>query len=201
MKSILIVEDETIIRSSLRKLLELQSFIVQEAETVKEAAEHDLNSFSLIITDLRLPDAHGTDLISLAAGVPVMVLTSYASLKSGIDAMKLGAVDYIPKPFNFDELLATVIEITSDKQGQHTRYLPSSTAKPSYQVNEPAPALDDSNAGESGQSLDAYFVKFVLDNEDALTETEIADKLGISRKSLWMWRQKHGIPRKKSRKR
>ena len=48
-------------------------------------------------------------------------------------------------------------------------------------------------------SLEDYFVKFVLENQDRKTETELASKLGISRKSLWQKRQKLGIPREKSR--
>ena len=50
-------------------------------------------------------------------------------------------------------------------------------------------------------SLEDYFVRFVLDNQDQLTETELADKLGISRKSLWERRQRLNIPRTKTRKR
>ena len=50
-------------------------------------------------------------------------------------------------------------------------------------------------------SLEDYFVRFVQDNQDQLTETELAEKLGISRKSLWERRQRLNIPRKKTRKR
>ena len=50
-------------------------------------------------------------------------------------------------------------------------------------------------------SLEDYFVRFVLDNQDQLTETELAEKLGISRKSLWERRQRLSIPRKRTRKR
>ena len=50
-------------------------------------------------------------------------------------------------------------------------------------------------------SLEDYFVRFVLDNQDQLTETELAEKLGISRKSLWERRQRLNIPRRKTRKR
>ncbi len=113
-QNILIVEDESVIRSSLKKFLENHNYKVCEAGSVKEAIKHDLMAFSLIITDLRLPGASGTDIIALAPGVPVLVMTSYASLRSAVDTMKLGAVDYIAKPFDFDELLATVKELTRD---------------------------------------------------------------------------------------
>ncbi|MFP6792837.1 MAG: HTH domain-containing protein, partial [Pseudomonadales bacterium] len=50
-------------------------------------------------------------------------------------------------------------------------------------------------------SLKDYFVSFVLENQDQMTETELSQKLGISRKALWQKRQKLGIPREKSRSR
>ncbi|MCO4757554.1 MAG: sigma-54-dependent Fis family transcriptional regulator [Oceanospirillaceae bacterium] len=117
MSQILIVEDETIIRSALRRLLEKHDFNVQDAESVDEATQRfNLNDFNLIITDLRLPGAPGTDLIKLAGSVPVLIMTSYASLRSAVDAMKMGAVDYIAKPFDHDEMLNSVRNILAHRQ-------------------------------------------------------------------------------------
>ena len=107
-KFILIIEDEALIRSSLRNFLEKQNYKICEAGSIGEAVKQDLNKFSLIVTDLRLPGPPGTDIIKLAPNVPVLVMTSYASLKSAVDTMKLGAVDYIAKPFDYDELLQTI---------------------------------------------------------------------------------------------
>ncbi|MEX0584318.1 MAG: response regulator, partial [Natronospirillum sp.] len=63
MANILIVEDEVIIRSALKRLLERHQFTVTEAGSVDEACQHELNDFDLIISDLRLPGAPGTSLI------------------------------------------------------------------------------------------------------------------------------------------
>ena len=65
---------------------------------------------------------------------------------------------------------------------------------------EPAPAPDGDNAQPSG-ALEDFFLRFVLANQDQLTETELAGKLGISRKSLWERRQRLNIPRRRTRKR
>ncbi|GGC00188.1 transcriptional regulator [Marinobacterium zhoushanense] len=109
MSRILIVEDESIIRSALKRLLEKHEYEVCDVASVTEATERfQLPDFDLIISDLRLPGAPGTDLIDLARPVPVLIMTSYASLRSAVDAMKLGAIDYIAKPFDHDEMLATV---------------------------------------------------------------------------------------------
>ncbi len=120
MEHILIVEDETVIRSALRKLLERHDYKISEAGSVQEAQDNfDLNSFDLIISDLRLPGAPGTDLIKHAGDVPVLIMTSYASLRSAVDSMKSGAVDYIAKPFDHDEMLESVATIIANHSPQH----------------------------------------------------------------------------------
>lgn len=109
MSKILIVEDEVIIRTALRKLLTRNKHDVKEAGSVSEAiSKNKLDDFDLIISDLRLPGAPGTDLIKVAENVPVLIMTSYASLRSAVDSMRMGAVDYIAKPFDHDEMLAAV---------------------------------------------------------------------------------------------
>ncbi|ARU87391.1 sigma-54 dependent transcriptional regulator [Pseudomonas sp. M30-35] len=117
MPHILIVEDETIIRSALRRLLERNQYEVSEAGSVQEAQERfSIPSFDLIVSDLRLPGAPGTELIKLGEGTPVLIMTSYASLRSAVDSMKMGAVDYIAKPFDHDEMLQAVARILRDHQ-------------------------------------------------------------------------------------
>jgi len=111
MAEILIVEDETIIRESLKRLLERHGYSVTGAGSVTEAEQETLSSFDLIIADLRLPGEDGTTLITKAAPVPVLIMTSYSSVQSAVDAMKMGAVDYISKPFNHDEMVLTVERI------------------------------------------------------------------------------------------
>jgi two-component system response regulator HydG len=117
MPHILIVEDETIIRSALRRLLERNQYEVSEAGSVQEAQERfSIPSFDLIVSDLRLPGAPGTEMIKLGQGTPVLIMTSYASLRSAVDSMKMGAVDYIAKPFDHDEMLQAIARILRDHQ-------------------------------------------------------------------------------------
>jgi len=112
MRRILILEDEAENRSNLKSLLESYQYHVEAVSSIIEATENfALPSFNLIITDLRLPGQPGTDIIQLAQGVPVLVMTSFASLRSAVDAMKLGAVDYLAKPFDDDDILDIVQNI------------------------------------------------------------------------------------------
>jgi DNA-binding NtrC family response regulator len=112
MSRILIVEDEAVIRTEIRRLLARQGYEVAEAGSVREATEgHELARFDLILADVRLPGASGMDLVDRGGNVPVLMMTSYATVRSAVDAMKRGAVDYIAKPFDHDELLAVVASI------------------------------------------------------------------------------------------
>jgi DNA-binding NtrC family response regulator len=112
MEKVLVVEDEDVIRGALRRLLERNGYQVAEAVSVQDALDHHtLEDFQLIISDLRLPGAPGTDLIQQTDEVPVLIMTSYASVRSAVDSLKAGAVDYIAKPFNHDDMLATVRQI------------------------------------------------------------------------------------------
>ncbi|MBA1331509.1 hypothetical protein QQ73_10260 [Candidatus Endoriftia persephone str. Guaymas] len=88
MSQILIIEDEAVIRTALRRLLERHGFQIAEAGSVEETEALDLNGFDLIISDLRLPGAAGTEIIQHADEVPVLIMTSYASVRSAVEAMK-----------------------------------------------------------------------------------------------------------------
>ena len=116
MQEILIVEDEKIIRDSLSRLLQRNGYEVTVAETVDAAKAEGLHGFDLIIADLRLPGAQGTALIPLAQPVPVLIMTSYSSVQSAVDAMKQGAADYIAKPYNHDEMILTVERLLKNQQ-------------------------------------------------------------------------------------
>ncbi len=111
MIQVLVVEDEVVIRNALKRLLERHKYQVSEAGTVKESLEkYDLDKFDVIISDLRLPGAPGTDIIKTTK-TPVLIMTSYSSIRSAIDSMKMGAVDYIAKPFEHNEIIETVAKI------------------------------------------------------------------------------------------
>ncbi|MBT8769454.1 sigma-54-dependent transcriptional regulator [Metapseudomonas boanensis] len=147
MPHILIVEDETIIRSALRRLLERNQYQVSEAGSVQEAQErYSIPGFDLIVSDLRLPGAPGTELIKLAQGTPVLIMTSYASLRSAVDSMKMGAVDYIAKPFDHDEMLQAVARILKERQESRS----TSGERPSSSRNDKAASSADGEIGIIG---------------------------------------------------
>lgn len=116
MREILIVEDEKIIRESLKRLLERNGYGVTAVSSVDAAEKEGLQGFDLIVADIRLPGAEGTELIPKAQPVPVLIMTSYSSVQSAVDAMKRGAVDYISKPYNHDEMILTIKRILKNQK-------------------------------------------------------------------------------------
>jgi two-component system response regulator HydG len=94
---------------------------VSEAGSVADACErYSLDEFDLIISDVRLPGEPGTSLIDKANPTPVLIMTSFGSMKSAVEAMKQGAVDYISKPFDHDEMLLTIERILRENRTGHS---------------------------------------------------------------------------------
>ena len=117
MSHILLVEDEEVIREALTKLLSKASYQVSSAADLANAQRLlGLEMFDLVISDLRLPDGEGIELIKTLSDTPLLIMTSFASVRSAVDAMKQGAADYIAKPFDHDEMLLCVARLLRQRQ-------------------------------------------------------------------------------------
>jgi two-component system, NtrC family, response regulator PilR len=113
MPKILLVDDEPSILSVLSTLLKAEGYNVESALGGQKAKELMLaEAFDLMISDVRMSPINGMELLRLAhderPAMPVIMLTAHGSVETAIDAMKLGAFDYVTKPFKVDELLITV---------------------------------------------------------------------------------------------
>ncbi|KAB2888533.1 MAG: sigma-54-dependent Fis family transcriptional regulator [Desulfobulbaceae bacterium] len=112
-KSILIVEDEKILRISLADALKAEGYGVLAVADGNEAlAALGEGEFSLVITDIRLPGAGGAEILrktlSESPSTPVIMMTAYATVRDAVEAMRGGAFDYVTKPFDLDEMLVTI---------------------------------------------------------------------------------------------
>ena len=109
MSRILVVEDEQVIRAELARLLARSGHEVVEAGSVPEALSAGASDgFDLVVADLRLPGELGTTLIDVCRTTPVLVMTSYATVRAAVEAMQKGAADFVAKPFDHDEFLLVV---------------------------------------------------------------------------------------------
>ncbi|HVN47660.1 MAG TPA: sigma-54 dependent transcriptional regulator [Bacteroidota bacterium] len=112
-QKILVVDDEQIIRESLSFVLKQEGFSVEEAANGKEAlAKHEADPYTLIITDIEMPEMKGVELLKqIRTRTPealVVIITAFASVETAIQALRAGAADYLLKPINFDDLLYRV---------------------------------------------------------------------------------------------
>jgi two-component system, OmpR family, KDP operon response regulator KdpE len=107
---VLVIDDEPPIRKLLRMGLSTQGYDIIEASNGKIALEKLAEGPALIILDLGLPDIQGHDLLRMIRGrneaVPIVVLSSRGDEAGKVQALDLGADDYLTKPFGMDELLA-----------------------------------------------------------------------------------------------
>ncbi len=114
---VLIIDDEVNIRKTLRLLLSEFDCIIYEAGSVSHAREMIAKSvFDIAIVDIRLPDGTGIEILkefkSVSYDTVVLIITAFSSTEIAVEAMKLGAYDYITKPFNLDEIRIVFRNIT-----------------------------------------------------------------------------------------
>lgn len=136
MLSILIVEDDITFSLMLTTWLGKKGFVVRSSSSVSDAKRRlGEEAFDLVISDLRLPDSDGIDLLkwlkSTHPSLPLIMMTSYAEIQTAVQAMKLGAADYIAKPLNPDELLGKIRELAHVEEKAPTR-IPVSSAPDLY---------------------------------------------------------------------
>jgi two-component system response regulator PilR (NtrC family) len=108
-----IIDDEPIIHEVLGDLLSSEGYKVENSASGEEALDkHSSQSFQLVLLDLLLPGIDGIDVLKKLKKIDpnsvIIIITAFASVESAISAMKIGAYDYIQKPFKHDELLITV---------------------------------------------------------------------------------------------
>ncbi len=109
-RNILIVEDDPIMRLGMSHFLKSQGYPVSQSAGGGEALKAlEKEKFDLIITDLKLPEYNGIDILkkakALSKNIGVIIITAYAEIKSAVEAIKEGAFDYLAKPFSNEELL------------------------------------------------------------------------------------------------
>jgi len=112
---ILIVEDDTVLNEVLTETLQSSGYCAKGANCLAEALE-DLITYqpTLILLDGQLPDGNGIELFNMAARLPpVIMFTAYASIREAIDAIKVGAIEYLVKPIDLEKLEQTIERVLS----------------------------------------------------------------------------------------
>src|SRR5262252_6397226 len=110
--TLLIVDDEELVRWSLRERFSRDGYTILEAGTCAKALDLIASGVDLVLLDYRLPDGDGLTVLrrikELSPDTPVVLMTAFSTVENAVEAMKHGAYHYLNKPFNLDDVAATV---------------------------------------------------------------------------------------------
>ena len=120
MAMVLLVEDDDVLRDVLRYNFEQAGFAVETADTVAEGiAKAKTTAPAFAVVDMRLTDGNGLDVVeSIRAARPdarIIILTGYGNIATAVTAVKLGAIDYLAKPADADEVFAALTRDSEDR--------------------------------------------------------------------------------------
>jgi DNA-binding NtrC family response regulator len=171
-KKALVIDDEQIVLDSVSQILIDENYEVDVSLSGRAGLDWAIERpYDIVLTDIRMPDIGGMrvlrDVKRIKPSLPVVIITGYATTKSAVQAMKLGAADYIEKPFEPEQLLdavARALGISSEAEEQGLIH-----------KDEMAKVL------ERAESDDEFFANLLENGADALDEYDLtkAEKLAI----------------------
>lgn len=132
--NILVIDDDVSFCMLLNTFLTRKGFAVSTAYSIEEAKQlFDQTKFQLILTDVRLPDGDGVEILKYVKEenptIQVILMTGYTDIKTAVNAMKLGAFDYVAKPINSDQILDTIKQALSKSTDKRTVSEPRTAAR------------------------------------------------------------------------
>jgi len=118
---VLVIDDEPIVLKSCDKILSEEGYDVQTVQTGTEGLQRLTGEkFDIVLTDLKMPDISGMEILKRIMesypDVMVIMITGYSTVQTAVEAMKLGAYDYVPKPFTLEELIEAVSKALDKKK-------------------------------------------------------------------------------------
>jgi two-component system response regulator RegA len=175
-RSLLLVDDDTVLRRRLARAFQERGFAVREAGGVADAlALAREESPELAVVDLRVPDGDGLDVLRALKRIDpttiVVMLTGYGSIANALEAVRLGAAHYLTKPADVDELIAAFAREPSDDESPRGEHAPPTLARVEWEHIQRV--LTDCGGNVS----------------------EAARRLGIHRRSLQRKLSKYPVPR------
>ena len=153
MVKILIIDDEKSILDLLSVVFKKEGYRVETSLSAKTALELiDKEEFDLILTDIKLPQMSGMKILKYVKekypAMPVVMITAYGTIKQAIEALKMGAMDYIVKPFNMEELKIIVAQGLENRRIQQENVLLKKDLEEKYGMNN--------MVGKSKKMLEVY---------------------------------------------
>ncbi len=173
-KKILVIDDEATIRLSLVEALAAEGYDVAAAETGEEAlASCHGTQYDLLVTDLKLPGVSGIELLQALRNqgnqIPVIMMTAYSDVKTAVQAMQLGAYNYIQKPFSLSEIKKQVRSALRATEDLGATVVESS----------PAPEVDETPGARAEE--DGRYMRMIRACPGLESVGRILGKIGASR--------------------
>ncbi|VAX30209.1 hypothetical protein MNBD_NITROSPIRAE03-1436 [hydrothermal vent metagenome] len=117
---VLVIDDEAIVRISCQRVLTPEAYDVVATSRGDEAIELLENEhFDVVLTDLKMPDMDGFEVLKIIKerwpDIQVIIITGYGTISTAVEAIKLGAFEYIEKPFTPEDILRVVTKAKQDK--------------------------------------------------------------------------------------
>jgi len=192
---VLVIDDEKVVLDSVKKILLDEGYEVEVNLSGRDGLKDALQShYDIVLTDIRMPDIGGMrvlrDIKRAKPSLPVIMITGYASVKSSVQAMKLGASDYVEKPFTPDQLIKavdTALETAASKKPEPQELI---------HKQEMIKVL------ERASSDNEFFNDLLENGIDALDEYELTgpEKLALAtRDSSWIEQQMGHLTRPQKR--
>ncbi|MCX7765844.1 MAG: response regulator, partial [Candidatus Sumerlaeia bacterium] len=186
-KNILVVDDQPTVCESVKKILSRRGYVVQEAFSAEEAIEKmdkEPQTFSprLVIADLMMPKVDGLELTKIIKErypeTGVVIITGYAGINSAVKAAKLGALEYLAKPFTPEEL----VEVTErafnklmEKFKKQTTAQPVTKTEVKTSVSQKLDVDLPFDANELQQQTSALYVETVTSSDIPVAGTRISE--------------------------
>lgn len=187
-KHILVIDDDAIACEFLREALRLDGYEVRSFTSAKEALKQDLSTYDLLMSDIRMPEMDGLQFLEQVhqkwPDLPVILMTAYGSLETTMEAISLGAWDYISKPFSPEDCRAIVkkvldvrelrerrLKLDSPEAGGETKLIGSSAAMVEFYkqiariADAPASVLIEGESG-TGKELTARSLHHMSSRRD-----------------------------------
>jgi len=125
---ILVVDDEMVVRDSLKEWLQDEGFRVDMAESGDEALKMmGEENYNLLLLDIKMPGMDGVEVLKrskdMRPELPVVMMTAYATVETAVEAMKIGALDYLMKPFDPDSLVPLIVQLYQSIEGAGERQI------------------------------------------------------------------------------
>jgi len=190
----LVIDDEQVVLDSVRKILTDEDYKVDVSLSGRQGLNQAIQKeYDIVLTDIRMPDIGGMrvlrDIKRANPSLPVVMITGYASVRSSVQAMKLGAADYIEKPFTPDQLLKAVnsaLDIAATKPPEEQALI---------HKKEMITIL------ERAASDSEFIAKLLYEGADALEEYDLTgpEKLALLTGDI-EWIEKHMGPLKPNQK-